>query len=57
MKITIEINETCTEDNYEQIKIILDNYLESEFKKITRSQAYVEEHGSTTDRPFHIYFD
>lgn len=57
MKITIEINETCTKDNYEQIKTILDNYLESEFKKITRSQAYVEEHSSTTDRPFHIYFD
>jgi hypothetical protein len=35
----------------------MDNYLESEFKKINRSQAYVEEHGVPSERPFSIYFD
>lgn len=57
MKITIKINDSCTKENYEQLKAVMDNYLESEFKKLTRSQAYVEEHGAPSERPFTIYFD
>ena len=57
MKITIEITEDCTETNYAEIKTILDNYLKSEWSKITRSGDYVKEHSSSDKRPFNISFE
>lgn len=57
MKIVIEITEDCTRKNYEEIKVILDHYLESEWIKVNRSDAYVKEHSASQNRPFTISFE
>lgn len=57
MKIVIEITEDCTRTNYNEIKSILDNYLESEFAKVTRDESYVKEHSTSDKRPFTISFE